>query len=114
MATLTEVLPATKSSEHNAMNWTPGEVPGRGSLTVHTARASCCYRVTEFGTDWGRAFRLVKDGTAGADATSESYDVLVCRDPRGHRCDCKGFIYGRGKPCKHIAAALALIANGWV
>ncbi len=114
MEVYTEVLPATKSSEHNAMRWTPDAVPGRGTLVVDTARASCCYRVTEFATDWGRGFRLVKDGTAGTDATSESYDVLVCRDPRGHRCDCKGFTYGRGKACKHIAAALALIENGWL
>jgi len=96
------------------MNWTPSATPGQGVLTVHTARASCTYAVTEFGTDWGRGFRLAKDGTPGTDATSEAYDVLVCRDPRGHRCDCKGFTFGHGKHCKHIAAALALIANSWL
>lgn len=112
-ATMTEVLPATKSSDHNALSWTAGERKGTGSLTVHTARASCCYTVTEFDTDWGRGFHLAKL-TPGSDAESEAYDVLVCRDPRQSRCDCKGFTYGRGKPCKHVAAALALIANGWV
>jgi hypothetical protein len=127
MTTFTEVLPATKSSENNAMQWTPGEVPGTGTLVVHTQRASVCYRVTEFATDWGRGFHLTKDGTPGSDAASESYDVLVCRDPlpdcgpaaggshrEGHRCDCKGFTFGRGKPCKHITAALALLANEWL
>jgi hypothetical protein len=112
--TFTEVLPATKSSQHNALNWTPDAMPGRGVLVVHTARASVCYRVVEFATDWGRGFRLVKDGTPGTDAESEAYDVLVCHDPRQHRCDCKGFTYGRGKPCKHITAALAVIENGWL
>ena len=114
MTTYTEVLPATKSSEHNAMQFTPGEAPGCGLLVVHTARASVTYRVTEFATDWGRAFHFTKDGTPGTDAQSEAYDVLVCRDPRGHRCDCKGFSYGHGRPCKHITAALALIENQWL
>ena len=53
MSTQTEVLPATKSSEHNALNWTPGPAAGTGALVVHTARASCCYRVVEFKTDGG-------------------------------------------------------------
>lgn len=114
MTTYTEVLPKTKSSPHNGILWTPGEVPGTGLLVVHTARASVSYRVTEFATDWGRGFHMAKDGTPGSDAQSEAYDVLVCSDPRGHRCDCKGFTFGHGKPCKHIAAALALIENAWI
>jgi hypothetical protein len=98
MQVYTEVLPGTKSSANNALQWTPGEVAGAGLLVVHTARASVCYRVTEFATDWGRGFHLAKDGTPGSDTTSESYDVLCTADPRGRRCDCKGFTFGRGKP----------------
>ena len=113
-ATFTEVLEATKSSAHNALNWTPGATAGAGSLTVHTARASVTYRVTPIPTRWaGKAFRLVKDGTAGTDAESDAYDVFCAADGRRHECGCKGFIYGRGKPCKHVSAALALIENGW-
>ena len=114
MSTYTEVLPATKSSPANALNWTAGHTPGTGTLTVHTARASVTYRVAPIATEWaGKAFRLVKDGTAGTDAESDAYDVFCAADGRRHECGCKGFVYGRGKPCKHIAAALALIANEW-
>lgn len=115
MATFTEVLPATKSSKHTAMNWTPEpDAAGRGKLTVHTDRASVTYAVTEFGTPWdGRAFHFEKV-TAGTDKESAAEDVFVCRNGQDHHCSCKGFAYGRGKPCKHVSAALALLANDWV
>ncbi len=96
------------------MNWTPSEHSGRGELVVHTARASVTYAVTEFPTPWdGRAFHLVKE-SEGTDAESDSYDVFCHRGGQDHQCSCKGFAYGRGKPCKHIAAGLALIENDWV
>ena len=110
-----EVLPATKSSSHNSLTWTPNdEIPGEGVLVVDTVRSRTLYAVREFKTLWaGRAFKLdvIRGGT---DPESERYDVLVARDGRGHLCDCKGFSYGRGKPCKHIAALAAVIENRWV
>jgi hypothetical protein len=110
-ATFTEVLPAQKSSRHNAMNWTPGSRPGTGLLTIHTARATAKYAVTEFPTPWdGRAFHLVKL-TPGTDREAESYDVF-CGRGKNHRCECRGFL--RHSHCKHIDAALAIWDNGWL
>lgn len=66
------------------------------------------YSVEEFdaAADFsGRAFTLVR-----ADK-KESYAVLVSRDPRQQHCDCAGWAYGRGKPCKHITALTQLIAS---
>lgn len=113
-ATLTELLPATKSSPHNALTWTPGDRgPGEGVLTVSTKRAVTTYGVVEFATTWGRGFRL--DVARGGTGGEERYDVLVCEAGKGHdRCDCAGFTYRPHQPCKHIAACHALIENGWV
>lgn len=113
MPKFVEVLPATASSPHNGLAWEPSG-RGEGALTVDTARARTLYLVREFVTPWaGRAFRLevVRGGT---DPESETYDVFAGRDPRADRCDCKGFVYGRGKPCKHVHAVRALVENGWV
>ncbi len=109
-----EVLPAQKSSPHNGLTWVIGEGPGEGVLTVTTARAVSTYGVREIRTAWpGRAFRLdvIRGGT---DPESESYDVFAADDPRGSHCDCKGFTYGRGRPCKHLLAVRALVENRWV
>src|SRR4051794_24716097 len=98
--TFTEVLPATPSSKHSGFRWTPDPArPGSGRLVIDTDRVRLCYRVSEFGTPWaGRALRLAKEAAAG-DPEGESYDVFVSRIGSGHRCDCNGFAYGRGKPC---------------
>jgi hypothetical protein len=111
--TLIEILPSQSSSPNNAIQWTPGSKTGTGILIVHVLRASTTYRVTEFGTAWnGRAFHLIKDGS-GTDPESDSYDVYCGRNGQDHQCSCKGFAYGRGKPCKHVLAVQALIENGW-
>ncbi len=109
--TFTEVLPPQASSLHNAMTWVPGKQAGTGLLTVHTLRASMSYLVVEFPTSWdGRAFHLAKTNE-GSDPGSESYDVFCGRNPRDCQCSCKGFAYGQGRPCKHIAAVSALLDN---
>lgn len=111
----TELLPPTKSSRHNGILYTPD--PGhaaRGTLVVHTARASVTYLVTEFPTPWdGRAFHLAKV-TPGTDPESDAEDVFVGRNGADRQCSCKGFAYGKGRSCKHLHAAMALIENGWV
>lgn len=109
-----EVLPPQKSSGHNSLTWVVGEGPGEGVLTVTTKRAVSTYGVREIETAWaGRAFRLdVLRG--GTDPESESYDVFAAADGRTDHCDCKGFAYGRGKPCKHLLAVRALVENRWV
>jgi SWIM zinc finger len=115
-ATFTETLPATRSSKHSALNWTPAtdDGPPAGLLAIHTDRASATYEVTEFPTGWdGRGFHLAKLA-GGTDAEGESYDVFCARNGQDRQCSCKGFAFGRGKNCKHIEALLALIANGWL
>ncbi len=113
MATLTEVLPATKSSRHGAIRWTPADDgPAAGTLTIDTDRARVDYAVTEFPTGWdGRGFHFEKTG-AGTDADEAGYDVFVARNRQDRMCSCKGFT--RHGHCKHVSAALALIENGWL
>jgi hypothetical protein len=110
-----EVLPATKSSSHNSLTWTPSDTrQGEGLLQIDTVRSRTVYGVTEIKTLWsGRAFHLVVI-RGGTDPESETYDVLVASDPRQHICGCKGFTYSRGKPCKHISSLAAVIANRWI
>ncbi len=112
--TFTEILPAQKRSQHNAIQWTPGTGRGTGILVIHVLRASTTYNVTEFGTPWdGRAFHLVKVG-AVTDGEKDSYDVYCSLTGQDHQCSCTGFAYGHGKPCKHVLSVQALIGNGWV
>ena len=105
LLTLTEILPATKSSPHNALRFTPET----GLLAVDTKRTTSRYRVYEFPEqDGGRAFRFqVLDG--GTDPEARSYDVF-CGVSHAS-CECKGYL--RHNRCKHIDAAQALIANNW-
>ena len=105
-----ELLPAQKSSRHNALKFTATGI-GRGRLTIDTARASVEYLVTEFPTDFGgsRAFRLTKLDK-GTDGEASNYDVQ-CGAP-GDTCECKGFLcHGT---CKHILACRAIIENSWM
>jgi hypothetical protein len=122
-ATLTEVLPATKSCPHSAMNWTPADpgapelvdgLPAAGELEIVSRRTSCRYLVVEYPIPWaGRGFRLVKaEGEPGSDPTESSYDVFVSRGGQDRLCQCKGFT--RWGHCRHLAAAEALVSNGWV
>jgi len=116
MPTFIEKLWDTASSKHNGIAWTPdADGTAAGTLTIEMGkRSSVAYRLSEFGTPWsGRAFRLVK-AEAGGDPESNTYCVFVARSGRGHVCDCRGFAFGRGKPCKHVEACLALLENRWV
>jgi SWIM zinc finger len=111
--TKTEALPATKTEPNAGIDWTPTGT-GTGLLVIKQKRLYVTYTVTEFPTAWdGRAFHFEKF-TEGSDRDSEAYDVFCSRNGQDQQCQCKGFTYGRGRPCKHIAAAQALIANGWI
>src|SRR4051794_24855994 len=112
MATFTEVLPAQQSSPKNAAHWTPtGD--GRGVLTIDTARCRCRYLVAELPAPKSvRCFRLVKLDP-GTDAEGDVYTAGVGPRPADAFCECKGFIYGRGRPCKHTLAVRALLDNRW-
>ena len=107
--TFTELLPATKSSRHNGINWTPTDGPSTGILTVHTGRSTTIYKASEFQTEWdGRAFNLVKL-TPGTDKEETVYNVFCHRGQQDNRCECKGFEFTGH--CKHIAAVNALLEN---
>jgi hypothetical protein len=113
-ATLTELLPATKSSRHSAIRFTPGTFPGTGELAIDDVRSSTRYAVAGLPCEFdGRAARLVKL-TAGTDREAEGYSVF-CAAPgsRDHdSCECKGF-YRHGR-CKHVAALRAMLDNEWL
>lgn len=107
--TFCEVLPATKSSKHGAIHFTPAASgPDAGVLTIDTDRCRTVYTVREYPSDWpGRAFVLTKQ-TDGTDPTAERYDVF-CGNRQDHLCDCRG--HTRFGHCKHVAGLLALLAN---
>jgi hypothetical protein len=116
--TFTELLPPTASDPHLGLTWQPGITPGTGELVIQGSRSYTRYAVAEFPTEWdGTAAKLVKFAdTPGLDRDSESYEVFVGRPgSRDHdECSCKGFAYGRGKPCRHIEAVRVLVAENWL
>ena len=107
--TLTELLPPTTTHSHRALTWTPATV-GVGTLTVTDTRTHVRYGVCELPVGRGFSGRAVKL-TKG---DGEVYCVRVGERAGDHSCDCKGFSYGKGKACKHIAALAALLENGWL
>jgi hypothetical protein len=113
MNRMTEVIDGCKTSPKRAIRWTLHPASAgctcEGLLEIHCCRGSKAYTVTEFSTTWdGRAFTLTKaDG-------DESYNVFVGRDWSAYQCDCAGFCYGRDKPCRHVLAMVAVLANGWL
>lgn len=115
MQVYTELLPPTKSAPRSGYRWTPTG-PGCGLLIIEKPRVMATYAVREFPSPWhGRAFHFeCRGGQTDKEGAAEGYDVFVARNERDHRCDCKGFAYGRGKPCKHIMAAQSVWDNGWL
>ncbi len=105
MPTFTDLLPPTKSAPRSGFKWTPSEDRvGCGLLVIEAPRVSVTYLVCEFATRWdGRAWYLAKM-TEGTDKGCEAYDCFVGRNGQDKQCSCKGFIYGRGKACKHLAS----------
>ena len=125
MPVYTEVLPATKSSPHSAIRWTPadpdatpapGDLPAAGTLFIDTRRATTAYKVVEVpcgGAFDGRAFRLDKpENEPGTDPEESFYHTFIGRNRVNRLCECKGF--GRTGHCKHCDAVEALLLNGWV
>ncbi|MBA4191972.1 MAG: hypothetical protein C0467_28670 [Planctomycetaceae bacterium] len=112
--TFAELLPPTKSAPHAGIRWTL-TAAGKGLLSIEAPRKCAVYVVVEFQTAWaGRAFHFeCLGGQSDKDSLKGGYDVFIGR-PHETRCDCKGWAYGRGKPCRHIAAVRAIIENGWM
>lgn len=102
-------LPATKSSRHNRIAFTPSSTApvAAGVLVISNDRTAQEYALVETETDWtGRAFALVK--IDGGDSEPETYAVFCGKSE--NRCDCRGFT--RWSNCKHILAVRQLIADG--
>lgn len=113
MKVYSEVIDCGKTTGPRAVRWCPakGHYGADGQLEIHDKKAVRVYSVTEFlpehGWD-GRAFQVEKEDC------SDRYTVFICRDPRGHTCDCAAGTYGKVKQCCHVAALVALIGNGWL
>lgn len=73
------------------------------------ARSTVVYDVVELSAGHSRVFRLSK-ATQGGDPEGDAYDV-VC-EGRKTECDCKGFIFGGGRGCKHADAVRELVCQG--
>ncbi len=115
MPTFTELLPPTKSAPKSGFRWKPSG-PGIGLLFIETTRLSACYQIAEFQTPWdGRAFHFTcLGGQTDRESIPEGYDVFLSHSGREFHCGCKGFAYGRGKPCKHIESVRAIFENDWM
>lgn len=96
--TFTDLLPPSKTCPNRAVKYTPA-CDGVGVLELTDNRSHTRYALARqpFG-----GYRLTKAGGV------ESYVVTV------GQCDCAGFTYGKGEPCKHIDAVQCLLANRWL
>ena len=54
--------------------------------------------------------RPLRRGRAGEPGP---YTVFCAGTPAADSCDCKAGTYRRGKPCRHLLALRAALANGW-
>ena len=95
--TFTDLLPPTRTSPNRAVKYTPA-CAGVGVLELTDGRSHTRYAlaVQPFG-----GVRLTK-------ADGETYVVSPAA------CECKGFVFGRGKLCRHIDAVHCLLGNGWL
>lgn len=98
MPTYTDLLPPTRTTPNRAIKYTPA-CSGVGVLELTDNRSHTRYALARqpFG-----GYRLTKSGGA------ESYVVTV------GQCECAGFVFGNGRPCKHIDSVACLLANGWI
>jgi hypothetical protein len=109
-------MPASVANTADLIRFTPGG-SGKGLLYIDTPKSrvrtdTACYLVDEFPCDWrGRSFHLKAAG-GQSDKTADGYDVFLCASGLEDRCDCKGFTYSRGKPCKHLNALRTLVRDG--
>jgi hypothetical protein len=73
----------------------------------------CGYYLTPVPCDGGVAYHFEKFSTdEGGDAEARDYDVYLSAHGN-HSCECKGHLrWGHKTRCRHVAALLALIAQG--
>jgi hypothetical protein len=109
MTTYSELLPATKSSQHNGIRWTPSATEQGGHLLIDTKRTRSEYLVAEFPAANGRGFHFAKV-SGHTDPTATSEDVFIGTGRRF--CSCRG--YARTGDCKHVEAVVAILENNWL
>lgn len=90
-------MPSTKTHANRAIKYTPA-CHGIGVVELTDSRSHTRYAVAvqPFG-----GVRLTK-------SDGETYVVVP------GSCECAGFVFGKGKPCKHLTAVETLIGNGWL
>ena len=78
---------------------------GRGAVCITVGKEATLYQLALVPVDYGTGYRLTKpDG--------EVYHVHL-DDASGHTCDCWSHVrWGHRRPCKHVAALLALRQRG--
>jgi hypothetical protein len=87
-----------------------------GSLVIESPGHRVEYLTSEFPCPSGRGFLLEKCGGSIGDRNPHdtSYEVEIGRFPGERRCSCKGFAYGKGRPCRHLLAVASCIEQGWL
>lgn len=106
-----ELLPE-RASGKAGIRWVPtGAVSG--ILSIDDKNGSAAYVLHEVpARGYGREFRL--DCAGGqSDSTVLNYTVCCGADGRDS-CNCRGFAFGKGKPCRHLLAVRAIADNGWL
>jgi SWIM zinc finger len=81
-------------------------------LDITEGERLTCYFVLPLASDFGRCYRLEKVTCHRRGDEPDSYDVCLDEDGN-HTCECGGWLrWGSRGLCRHIAALLALEAEG--
>jgi hypothetical protein len=112
-----EKLQPSKCDPHRCIQWEPSAVvKNAGRLVLDRQKCRTVFFVVEVPHDNPavRAFHFQKDATTpGTDREAESYTVQVGQAGQSVACECRGFLRWN-RPCAHILAADAVLANGWM
>lgn len=107
MFDLQELLPETKSSRNNFVQYSPD----RKTVLIELDRKRSEYRIRRLPAEGGDAYCFSIVGREYAEPNH--YDVFVAGRPDlQDSCGCHGFL-GHGH-CKHTAALRALLENQWL
>jgi hypothetical protein len=104
MNAITKPAPRQRKTPERRCKLTGG-TDGARTLTLRVGVEATAYRLEAVAVDDGAGYRLTKPG-------GETYDAHL-DDAGGHSCTCWSHIrWGHRRPCKHIAALLALRQRG--
>ncbi len=123
MTLFTDKLPPTKTEPHSGFTlflFTPDPCADFdhmvGTLLIESPKRRTEFGVSEFTVPHGRGFLLEKlCGAIGDESPMENRYAVTCdRDGRRASCECKGWRFGKGRDCRHIAAVRGCIENQWL